>query len=157
MFLEVEEMNSVAYEYQLSEITENDSEIVELAINSAIEEVKSYLNPTDQKKWRDGRPRYDVAAIFSATGSDRNPMILTLCKGIALYQVCALANVDIIQERVTNRYDRAIDYLEKVAGIGKYKDSAPIAPNFPVLPQGDENTAIRAYRMGSREKFNHDN
>lgn len=156
MFLTYPELKSVLYEYQLDEITETSPDIAEMAINSAVEEVKSYLSPTDQVKWRDGRPRYDVAAIFSATGTSRNALILSLCKSIALYQICQLANVDIIQERVTQRYDRAIDYLEKVAGIGKYADSPPIAPNFPVLPAGDEATAKQAFRFGSREKFNHD-
>jgi hypothetical protein len=156
MFLTTEELKSVLYEYQLSEITESDADIPVMAINAAVEEVTSYLSPTDQIKWRDGRPRYDVAAIFSATGAARNAMILSLVKSIALYQICQLANVDIIQERVIQRYDRAIEYLEKVAGIGKYKDSAPIAPNFPVLPAGDEETAKKAFRFGSREKFNHE-
>ncbi len=156
MFLEVAELKSVIYEYQLTEITEESPDIAEMAINAAVEEVKSYLSPTDQIKWRDGRPRYDVEAIFSAIGVNRNAMILSLVKSIALYQICQLANVDIIQERVIQRYDRAIDYLEKVAGIGKYKDSAPIAPGFPVLPAGDEVTAKQAFRFGSREKFNHD-
>lgn len=156
MFLTVAELNSVIYEYQLNEITESSPDIAEMAINAAVEEVTSYLNPTDQTKWRDGRPRYDVAAIFSAVGVNRNAMILSLVKSIALYQICQLANVDIIQERVIQRYDRAIDYLEKVAGIGKYKDSPPIAPKFPVLPAGDADTAKQAFRFGSREKFNHE-
>ena len=157
MFLETAELKSVLYEYQLTEITEGSPDIAEMAINAAVEEVTSYLSPTDQIKWRDGRPRYDVAAIFSAIGVNRNAMILSLVKSIALYQICQLANVDMIQERVMQRYDRAIDYLEKVAGIGKYKDSAPIAPNFPVLPAGDPGTAKQAFRFGSRDKFNHEN
>jgi phage gp36-like protein len=156
MFLTSPELKSVLYEYQLNEITEESPDIAEMAINAAVEEMKSYLSPTGQARWRDGRPRYDVAAIFAALGSERNALILELSKSIALYYVCRLANVDIMQERVQERYDRAIDWLEKVAGVGKYANAPSIAPNLPLLPAGDEETALQAFRFGSREKFNHD-
>ena len=156
MFLTYQELKSVLYEYQLDEITETSPDIAEMAINAAVEEMKSYLSPTGQVRWRDGRPRYDVAAIFSATGRSRNALVLELCKSIALYYVCRLANVDIIQERVMDRYDRAIDWLEKVAGVGKYADAPGIAPDLPVLPSGTDETAQQAFRYGSREKFSHD-
>ena len=157
MFLTYQELKSVLYEYQLDEITETSPDIAEMAINAAVEEMKSYLSPTGQIRWRDGRPRYDVAAIFGTSGTDRNALVLELCKSIALYYVCRLANVDIIQEKVQSRYDRAIDWLEKVAGVGKYANAPGRAPDLPVLQSSDENTVTRAYRSGSREKFNHDN
>jgi phage gp36-like protein len=157
MFLTTEEMKSVAYDYQLDQITETSPDIVEMAINAAVEEMKSYLSPTGQIRWRDGRPRYDVAAIFGKTGSDRNALILELCKSIALYYVCRLANVDIIQERVKERYDRAVDWLEKVAGVGKYANAPGIAPDLPVLaPAADTDDTGKPFRSGSREKFNHE-
>jgi hypothetical protein len=158
MFLTVEELKSVAYEYQLAQITEDSPDIVEDAIEAAVEEMKSYLSPTDQKRWRDGRPRYDVGAIFGATGKNRNAIVLRLCKSIALYYVCELGHVDIIQERVQNRYDRAIDWLEKVAGVGKYADAPAIAPNLPVVTAStnEDDTSASPFRGGSREKFNHE-
>lgn len=155
MFLTIEELKSVVYDYQLDEITETSPDIAEMAINAAVEEMKSYLNPSEQKRWNDGRPRYDVAAIFSATGNHRNALVLELCKSIALYYVCRLANVDMIQERVKERYDRAVDWLEKVAGVGKYSDAPGITPDLPI--QAESTTTPRnAYRSGSREKFNHE-
>jgi len=158
MFLTYPELKSVLYEYQLDEITETSPDIADMAIMAAVEEAKSYLSPTGQSRWRDGRPRYDVAAIFGASGTERNGLILELCKSIALYYVCRLANVDIIQERVKERYDRAIDFLEKVAGVGKYAGSPSIAPDLPVLTaeQIATDTTRQAFRYGSREKFNHD-
>lgn len=157
MFLTYAELKSVIYDYQLEEITEASPDIAEMAINAAVEEMKSYLNPTGQVRWRDGRPRYDIGAIFGATGADRNALILELCKSVALYYVCRLANVDIIQERVKERYDRAVDWLEKVAGVGKYADAPAIAPDLPVLPPPAEaDSPANAFRSGSRTKFNHD-
>lgn len=156
MFLTYPELKSVLYEYQLDEITEGSTDIAEMAINAAVEEVKSYLIPTDQVKWRDGRPRYDIIAVFGATGNSRNPLLLEIIKSVALYYVCRLANVDIIQERVKERYDRAVDYLEKVAGIGKYSDSSPLRMDLPVAPAITEDGTTKPFRSGSRVKFNHE-
>lgn len=156
MFLTVPELKSVAYDYQLDDITENSPDISEMAINAAVEEMKSYLNPSGQTRWYDGRPRYDVDAIFTAIGSARNALLLELCKSIALYYICRLANVDIIQERVKERYDRAIDWLEKVAGVGKYANSPSLAPGLPVVTISDDDNTLQPFRFGSREKFNHE-
>ncbi|MBS4041597.1 MAG: DUF1320 family protein [Flavobacteriales bacterium] len=155
MFITPDEMNTVVYQYQLEEITESDPDIVQLAIDAAVEEMKSYLNPTGQTRWRDGRPRYDIGAIFGAAGADRNAIVLELCKSIALYYVCRLANVDMIQERIKDRYDRAIDWLEKVSGVGKYADGPAIAPDLPIMVVTDDEVP-ESFRYGSREKFNHD-
>lgn len=161
MFLEPAELKSAIYAYQLNEIveiTEDDDsnlDIVVMAIDAAIEEIKSYLRPNDQPRWNDGRRRYDVVAIFSATGTGRNPLILEFAKSIAVWYVCRLSNVDIIHEKVKERYDRAIDWLEKVSGTGKYAGAPAISPDLPVvtLEETDENVP---FRFGSRQKFNHE-
>ena len=150
MFLDPEELKSVAYEYQISEITESDDDIPVMAIDAAVEEMKSYLTPN-----KDSRNQFDVVAIFSATGSNRNALILELCKSIALYYLCRLSNVDIIEQKVKDRYDRAIDWLEKVTGTGKSAGTNPIRPGLPMLPPVDENTAA-PFRFGSRPKFDHE-
>ena len=100
MFLSKSDLKSVIYEYQLDQIIEvttsntTNDDIVLMAIGAAVEEMKSYLNPNLQDRWKDGRSRYDVQAIFSATGSARNPLILELCKNIAVYYLCRLSNVE---------------------------------------------------------------
>jgi len=156
-FITTEELKSVLYSYQLAEITESDADIPVMAIAAAIEEMKSYLAPGDQSQFRDGRKRYDVLAIFSATGINRNALILELCKSMAVYYVCRLANVDIIQEQVKERYDRAIEWLEKVSATGKHKDSPPLNASLPVLaPLSPEDDASLPFRFGSRPKFSHE-
>ncbi|MFU8844004.1 MAG: phage protein Gp36 family protein [Bacteroidales bacterium] len=155
MFIEPKELTSAIYEYQLNEITENDPDIVMLAISAAVEEMKSYLNPNHQKHWNDGRSRFDVDAIFGATGAGRNPLVLQMCKTIAVYHITQLSNVDMLHEKVQERYDRAIDWLEKVAGIGKYAGAPGINPGLPVIEVTEED-AKQPFRYGSREKFNHE-
>jgi hypothetical protein len=155
MFIQQDELKSAIYDYQLEEITESDPDIVIMAIGAAEEEMKSYLNPNDQVRWDDGRRRFDVNAIFGATGTDRNALILQLCKTITIYHITQLSNVDVLHERIKERYDRAIDWLEKVAGVGKYAGAPGINPGLPVIAvaEGEEK---QPFRHGSREKFNHE-
>lgn len=159
MFLEPDELKSAIYDYQLKEIVEvnldddSNMDIVHMAIDAAIDEMKSYLRPNNQDRWNDGRNRYNVAAIFSAEGADRNALILELCKSIAVWYVCRLSNVDIIEEKVKQRYDRAIDWLEKVSGTGKSAGAPALSPDLPLL---EDDTTNNAFRFSSREKFNHE-
>lgn len=161
MFLTSEELKSVIYRYQLEEIVEitqdddTNEDIIQMAIQAAVEEMKSYLNPNNQDRWIDGRRRFDIVAIFEATGTARNALILELCKSIAIWYVCRLSNVDIIEEKIKERYDRAITWLEKVTGVGKYADGPALNPDLPVLPLGDTAEDV-PFRFGSRDKFNHE-
>jgi hypothetical protein len=156
MFLEKNELKSVLYDYQLSEITESSEDIILMAISAAVEEMKSYLCPNNQSRWNDGRTRYNVVAIFDATAEHRNPLILELCKNMAVYYICRLSNVDIIQEKVKERYDRAIDWLEKVSGTGKSAGAPALNPDLPILVIDPESEDALSFRFGSREKFNHE-
>jgi phage gp36-like protein len=162
MFLEPQELKSAIYGYQLAEIveiTEDDdtnTDIVLMAISAAVEEMKSYLTPNNQSQWNDGRTRYDVAAIFGATGTDRNPLVLELCKNIAVYYICRLSNVDIIEEKVKERYDRAIAWLEKVSGTGKSAGGPALTPDLPTITIDPESDEAIPFRFGSRDKFNHE-
>lgn len=153
MFIQPEELKSAIYDYQIEEITESNPDIVMMAIGAAEEEMKSYLNPDDQKHWNDGRRKFDVEAIFN--GATRNPLILQLCKTITVYHITQLSNVDVLHERIKERYDRAIDWLEKVAGVGKYAGAPGINPGLPVLVIAEDDVK-NPVRMGSREKFNHE-
>ncbi|MEI6683441.1 MAG: phage protein Gp36 family protein [Bacteroidota bacterium] len=162
MFLTKADLKSAIYEYQLNEIVEvtaddtSNDDIILMAIGAAIEEMKSYLSPNMQDRYKDGRSRYDVSAIFSATGSNRNPLILELCKNMTVWYLCRLCNVDIIQEKVKERYDRAIDWLEKISGTGKSAGAPSINPDLPKLSFDPATDDSLSWRMGSREKFSHE-
>ena len=155
MFIEPTELKSAIYDYQVEEITEDNTDIVVMAIATAIEEVKSYLTPNNQARWDDGRSRYDVTAIFAATGTNRNPLILEIVKNIAVYYIIRLSNVDVIHERVKERYDRAIDWLEKVSGTGKAAGAPSLNPGLPLLVISEADTKP-AFRFESRAKFSHE-
>lgn len=109
MFLTKDELKSVIYTYQIEQITENDDDIIAMAITAATDEAASYLRPNAKKEWMDGRPNYDVDAVFAKTGTDRNALLLEMIKSLAAWYVCRLCNVDMIYENLKERYDRAIE------------------------------------------------
>ena len=95
MFLTIDELKSVLYEYQMNDIAEGDTTILEDAIDSAIEEVRAYLLASNQRRetaqltqqqyaaWK----LYDVEATFNAEGEQRNKFLLRLTKRIAAWNV----------------------------------------------------------------------
>lgn len=151
-FITENELKSVAYQYQLDQITESDHSIVDMAINAAEEELRSYLEANNQKRFQDGRPLLDLDAILSATGNNRNALLVTHCKTIALWYIIQLANVDMVYEHVKERYDRAVAWLKDL-GSGKVNiNSLPVLdPTDPTSPNSQA-----PFSMGSRKKFNYE-
>lgn len=150
MFIEIEDLGSTIYNYQVEQITDGDDSIVIQAIKTAITEVKGYLSDNNKKEWLDGRLHYDVNAIFAATGDDRDALIMTHVKTIAKWYIVELCNADIIYETAEKRYDRATEYLTKLSkGV----------VNLPELPQvatEETTTEKQPFSFGSRTKFTHD-
>mgnify|MGYP003623233466 CR=1 FL=1 len=139
MFIEKEELYTAIHEYQLDDIAPDDR-AVRVAINAAVDEAKSYLNS-----------KYDIKAIFSAVGDDRNPTLLEHCKNIAVWYICRRGNTDLIYEQVKTYREEAIKWLERVAGINTDK---PLTPDLPVKKDDDGEVQTKL-RMGSHRKFNH--
>lgn len=156
MFLEIEEMQSVLYEYQMNEIAEDDEQIIMDGILAGISEVKAYFTASNQKQWDDGRPKYDTNKIFGATGSDRDAWVLRMCKTVAAWNICELSNVDIIYDHIKERYQNVIRTLEKIAGMGEFKDSPTLTPDLPTIDETDDSNVKKPFRFGSRPKFRHE-
>src|SRR5690606_2057164 len=114
-FIAKEEMRTVIRENHMDSIVDDDDSIVEMAIAAGVSEVKARLTPGATKEWLDGRPRYDAEAIFSATGSSRNTLILEISKVCALWWLIIRANAGVYYEEVRQRYDRGIDFIKDLA------------------------------------------
>ena len=106
MFCEKEELKTVAYAYQLDQITVDDDTIAITAIETAMEEVRSYL-----------AHRYDMRKAFAMRGRERNPQLLHIVKVVALYHVVQLSNVDMLYDRVKNDYDAAVAFFMPTIAI----------------------------------------
>jgi phage gp36-like protein len=83
--------------------SQSDSALREAALSEAIEEVSGYL-----------RPVYDVDKIFSATGADRNRLLVMIVVDCALYHLSASQPQKMGSEVRHERYERAVRWLEGV-------------------------------------------
>ena len=148
MFLTAEDLPTTMYGYQMEQITDGNDDIIDMALAAAEEEIRSYLTGNNQKEWLDGRLQYDVEAILSQEGSERNALILKHGLTVAKWWIVELCNADIIYEQVKERYDRATKWL-KMLSTGEV--------SLSTLPTIDlENTTREPFAYGSRKKFNHE-
>ncbi|MGY5552052.1 phage protein Gp36 family protein [Riemerella anatipestifer] len=153
MFLQKEDLKNNIYNYQLEQITEGDDGIVLQALASAEIELKSYLQGNHKKEYLDGRLRYDVEAILSKTGDERNALLVSHGIAIAKWYIIDLCNVDILYEQAKERYDRAVAWLKQLAkGEVNLSDLPTLQDN---ANNGDEDT-VQPFIYGSRQKFNHE-
>ena len=152
MYATPEDLKTHLYQYQTRQISEGDEDIVLRALMTAQEEVKSYFYTNAKKEYLDGRLRYDVDKIFSATGEERNLLILNIVITIAVWHFITLAHPDMLHERAKERYDRAVDWLKK---LNKGEISLG---NLPLLKEDKSNNDSNEepFVFGSRKKFNHE-
>lgn len=141
-YLTPEELKSTSFGLTLVNITQNDPDILNMAIAAAVSEAKSYL-----------RAKYDVGKIFAARGGDRHDLLLEHCKSIALWYVLRRSNADILFEKAERYYTEAVKWLKLVAGVDE--TGKTIAPDLPLLETSDGQPIIKI-RMGSRPKLEHD-
>ena len=111
----------------------SDEAIVEICEDRAIEEMRGYLDKF-----------YDTEAIFNATGSARNQLVLMMAVDIAVYHIFCQHNPYKMSEFRKERYNRAIEWLKAVAA-GKITIA-----NAPRLPD-EEAAAASPWQLSSNE------
>lgn len=87
----------------LDDIVESDNTKVDRAITESINYMKGFLSA-----------RYDIAAIFAATGTNRDPTILTHGINIALYRLHRLINPRKIPQHRVDMYNDAKEWFTDV-------------------------------------------
>lgn len=120
MFVSIAELNTHLYGEQISAISGDDETIITAAIDAATAEAKGYLH------------KYDVEAIFSATGDARNSLVVQFVKDIAVWHYINLANPGADLKIRQDRYNRAIAWLKSV-------QAGEVVPDLPAATE-DENT-----------------
>lgn len=119
-FIEKSDFGTAIKDNILDAITEADDTLIDKAVTAAIELMKGYLNN-----------RYDVTAIFSVTGDDRNPVLLMYGIDIALYDLHRRINFRKVPEFRTERYKTAKEWFMDVS-------DQTINPDLPVPETGDK-------------------
>lgn len=133
MFLTNDEFNTHLYTELIDAVSREDETILTAAIDAAISEMKGYLAD------------YDIAAIFSATESNRHPLLLLFAKDITIWHFINLSNPSADLELRKARYERAIEWLK---GVQK----GDIVPDLPRPLPPDDTQQDGAIRYGSNPK-----
>ena len=103
------------------------------AESMAQEEITSYLRPRG----------YDVAAVFSASGDSRNPLIIMYMIDMALYHLHSSLAGRAIPKNREDRYRAALEWLTQV-------NHDKLDPTLPKLP--DPNTDP-SWRFGNNGQY----
>ena len=120
MFIDTEDYKVVISDAALKVVSQSSPENIANAEAEAIEEISGYL-----------RPVYDTAAIFAATGNDRNRLIVMYTADIVLYHLTASQPQKMGSEIRKERYERAIKWLEGV-------QAGKIVPDLPLAGSDDD-------------------
>lgn len=137
MFIVNEDYRVVIGDAALKVISQSSPENIANAEAEAIEEIAGYL-----------RPVYDADAVFSASGDDRNRLIVMYTADIVLYHLAASQPQKMGSEIRRERYDRAIRWLEGV-------QAGRIVPDLP-LKVSDDGIPGFGTSFHSSPKLRHD-
>ena len=122
MFISDEDYRVVIGENALRVISQVSGDNRSNAEAEAVEEIASYL-----------RPKYDTRAIFAASGSERNKIVVMYTCDIALYHMAASAPQKMGIEIRKERYERAVRWLIQLCKGVKviHFQAANPSPRFP--------------------------
>lgn len=132
-FIELSDYGASIHSEILDAITRNDESIIEVCEDRAIADMRGYLSK-----------RYDCDALFSATGSARNQLVLMMLIDITVYHLFCIHNPRNISEIRKDRYERAVDWMKAVKR-GLDIDGAPLLAS-------EERKANSRYGMRSNPK-----
>ena len=134
MFIEKKDLFSAIREYELDGIVQDDPALIDIAISTAIGEIKPYLY------------RYDCEAIFAATGDDREPLLVRFAVDIAIFEIVSIVRPDQDLENRRALYNRAIAWLKQVRD-----EKMPCG--LPLLPVGPEQQKVLSHSNKKRINY----
>lgn len=134
LFFTVTELETHLYGEVIAAINRADETKAETAIKAATAEAIGYLTA------------YDTEAIFTATGDNRNPILLLYIKDVAVWHFIQLSNPAVDMELRQTRYEKALKWFEKVQA-GKTNPSLPLP-----APPADGSSAENFLRFGGIAK-----
>lgn len=89
--------------------------VIEVCENRAVATVRSLVGA-----------RYDCGAIFSATGGERNVLVLKVCLDIAVYEIYCQHNPYKMSQTRRDRYEDAMQWLRDVRDFNANIEGAPL-------------------------------
>ncbi len=134
MFVTDQDYKVVIGEQALKVVSQISAENRANAETEAVEEIAGYL-----------RPKYDAGAVFSASGTQRNKLVVMYTCDIAIYHMTASTPQKMGMEIRKERYERAIKWLEGV-------QAGKIVPDLPLAIDENGDTIGIPMKYGSQKK-----
>ena len=134
MFITDEDYRVVIGEQALKVVSQVSGENRANAETEAVEEIAGYL-----------RPKYDTAAVFSASESDRNRLVVMYVCDIAIYHMAASTPQKMGMDIRKERYERAVKWLEGV-------QAGKIVPDLPLAIDENGDAIGLPMKYGSQKK-----
>ena len=116
-FIDIKDYDASVHREILDALVRDDETLVEICEDRAIAEMRGYLSK-----------RYDCNAIFSASGEERNQLILMMVIDIAVYHIFCIHNPQKLSQVRKDRYERAVEWMKAVANEEVSIDGAPLLP-----------------------------
>lgn len=133
-FVQIEDYDASVHREILDALVRDDDSLVEICEDRAIAEMRCYLSK-----------RYDCDAIFSASGTERNQLVLMMVIDIAVYHIFCIHNPQKLSQIRKDRYERAVEWMRAVA------DEEISIDGVPLLPE-DERAAKASLMFKSNRK-----
>ena len=133
-FVQIEDYDASVHREILDALVRDDESLVEICEDRAIAEMRCYLSK-----------RYDCDAIFSASGTERNQLVLMMVIDIAVYHIFCIHNPQKLSQIRKDRYERAVEWMRAVA------DEEISIDGVPLLPE-DERAAKASLMFKSNRK-----
>lgn len=134
MFITDEDYKVVIGDQALKVVSQISQENRANAETEAVEEIAGYL-----------RPKYDAGAVFSASGTQRNKLVVMYTCDIAIYHMTASTPQKMGMEIRKERYERAVKWLEGV-------QAGKIVPDLPLAIDEYGETIGIPMKYGSQKK-----
>ena len=116
-FVNIEDYDASVHREILDALVRDDESLVEICEDRAIAEMRCYLSK-----------RYDCDAIFSASGTERNQLVLMMVIDIAVYHIFCIHNPQKLSQIRKDRYERAVEWMRAVADEEISIDGVPLLP-----------------------------
>lgn len=136
-FVNIEDYDASVHREILDALVRDDQSLVEICEDRAIAEMRCYLSK-----------RYDCDAIFSASGEDRNQLILMMVIDIAVYHIFCIHNPQKLSQIRKDRYERAVEWIRAVA------DEEISIEGVPMLPEDERASKASLMFKSNRKRVN---
>ena len=117
-FLTEQDLHAGTHREILDGVTRGDAERIDTAEREAIDYIAGYISA-----------RYDVEALFSATGAERSDALVAAVRDVTLYHLYSAHNPQKMTQITVDRYENTRQWLKEIQAQTVNPIGWPLCPN----------------------------